>query len=236
MVSEFPGFLSRSLDRKTTESLRAAAVERSATLNDLLIRDLFHAMHTWNRQQGSTSRNRLRIMMPTDMRVAEDCEMPAANLTSYTFLSRDVRHWGSPAELLSSVQAETAQIKRDRLGTKFMSSVSWAARRANLLTFLATRNICLASAVLSNAGDPSRRFTAKFTRQSGRIVAGNLVLEAITGVPPLRPKTRATFSVSQYNRRLTVSLRCDPSCFTMADTDALLNIYVEHLLESAELM
>jgi hypothetical protein len=111
-VSEFPGFLSRSLDREATQSLRAAAIERSATLNDLLIRDLFHAMHTWNRRQGSTSRNRLRIMMPTDMRVAEDCEMPAANLTSYTFLSRDVRHWGSPAELLSSVQAETALISR----------------------------------------------------------------------------------------------------------------------------
>jgi hypothetical protein len=232
-TGEFPGFLSRSLDRETTESLRAAAIERGATLNDLLLRDMFLAMHTWNRRQGSTSRNRLRIMMPTDMRTADDCEMPATNLTSYTFLSRDVRSWGSPAELLSGIQAETALIKRCRLGTKFMSSVSWAARRAKLLPFLAARNICLASVVLSNAGDPSRRFTAKFSRQSGRIVAGSLVLETIAGVPPLRAKTRATFSISQYNRRLTVSLRCDPGCFTMADTDALLNIYAEHLLESA---
>ena len=234
--SEFPGFMSRSLDRETTESLRGVAVEQSVTLNDLLIRDLFFAMHTWNQRQDSIDRNRLRIMMPTDMRAAEDCEMPAANLTSYTFLSRDVRHWGTPTELLTSIQAETAQIKRERLGTKFMSSVSWAARRAKLLRFLAARNVCLASAVLSNAGDPSRRFTAKFTRESGRIVAGNLVLEGITGVPPLRPKTRATFSVAQYNRRLTVSVGCDPSCFSMADTEALLNIYVDHLLESAEQM
>jgi hypothetical protein len=225
--------LSRALDRKTTESLRAAANERGATLNDLLLRDMFLAMHAWNRQQGATSRNRLGIMMPTDMRTADDCEMPAANLTSYTFLSRDARNWGSRGELLSGIQAETELIKRGRMGTKFMSSVSWLTRRVNLLPFLAARNICLASVVLSNAGDPSRRFTAKFIRQSGRIVAGNLILESITGVPPLRPKTRATFSISQYNRRLTVSLRCDPSCFTMADTDALLNIYVEQLLGSA---
>lgn len=233
-TNEFPGFLSRSVDRQTMESLRTAAAECGATLNDLLIRDLFRAMHTWNEQQGATNFNRLRIMMPTDMRVSEDCEMPAANLTSYTFLSRDARTWGSPGEFLSAVQAETALIKQHRLGTKFMSCVSWLARRANLLPFLAARNICLASAVLSNAGDPSRRFTAKFSRRAGRIVAGNLMLDAITGVPPLRAKTRATFSISQYGRNLTVSLRCDPSCFAMADTDTLLNIYVDQLLVSAE--
>jgi hypothetical protein len=53
-ASQFPAFLSRSLDRETTQSLRVAAIARNATLNDLLIRDLFHALHTWNRRQDSS--------------------------------------------------------------------------------------------------------------------------------------------------------------------------------------
>ncbi len=230
---DFPGFLSKSLDRAVAQQLRAVADTHGATLNDLLLRDLFLAMQEWNKQQGAASRKRLGIMMPTDMRESEDCEMPAANLTSYTFLSRKAGRWGSPDELLATIQAETARIKSHRLGTKFMSAVNWLSRRSNLLPYVASRNICLATAVLSNAGDPSRRFTAKFHRDAGRIVCGNLTLESITGVPPLRPKTHATFSISQYTRRLTVSLRCDPSCFAMKDTAALLELYIERLRRSA---
>jgi hypothetical protein len=234
-TDQFPGFVSRALDRNTAERLRTVADAGGATLNDLLLRDMFLAMRDWNRAHGAGGRARLGIMMPTDMRTADDCEMPAANLTSYTFLRRNIDERSGPGELLSNLQAETALIKTHRLGTQFMSNVAWAARRAKLLPFLAARNICLATVVLSNAGDPSRRFTGKFTRHAGRIVAGNLVLEAITGVPPLRPKTRATFSISQYGRKLTVSVRCDPACFSMAQSENLLNTYVDRLLQSARL-
>lgn len=232
-ADDFPGFLSRSLDRAVATDLRSAADARGATLNDLLLRDLFLTMRAWNEQHGSKAHQRLAIMMPTDMRDSQDCEMPAANLTSYTFLSRESRSFDKPDELLATIQAETARIKSDRLGTKFMSAVNWMSRKSKLLPFVASRNVCLATAVLSNAADPSRRFTAKFRRDAGRIVAGNLTLESITGVPPLRPKTRATFSISQYQRRLTVSLRCDPSCFTLEDTAALLNLYMERVRNSA---
>ena len=116
-----------------------------------------------------------------------------------------------------------------------MLMLAWASAQAVMLPFVLSRNVCLATVVLSNAGDPSRRFTAKFPRQSGRIVCGNLVLEAITGVPPLRVKTRAAFSISQYDRRLAVSLRCDPHYFRLEDTATLLDIYVRRLCQSAGL-
>ena len=164
-------------------------------------------------------------MMPTDMRGSDDCEMPAANLTSYTFLARQSHRFGTPDNLLATIQSETSRIKSRRLGTKFMSGVNWLSRKPKLLQFVASRNVCLATAVLSNAADPSRRFTGKFRRDAGRIVAGNLMLEAITGVPPLRPKTRATFSISQYNRRLTVSLAAIPVAFAGRHRRAARNLH-----------
>jgi len=203
-------------------------------LNDLLLRDMFLTMNDWNRQHAPKHCPvRLRIMMPTDMRISRDCEMPAANLTSYTFLTRDINGRVSSDELLSGIQAETQLIKSRRSGTTFMNMVAWASRRRNLLPYLASRNICLATVVLSNAADPSRRFTAKFKREAGRIVCGNLILESISGVPPLRAKTRATFSISQYDRRVTVSLRCDPHSFRPEDTAALLDLYMLRLSQSA---
>jgi hypothetical protein len=229
----FPGFLSASLDREDSKQLRSAADQRGAMLNDLLLRDMFLTLDDWNREQNPGRRpSRLRIMMPTDMRVSQDCEMPAANLTSYTFLTRYPERWTSADDLLASIQAETQMIKSRRSGTKFMNMVAWATRSRRLLPYLMSRNTCLATAVLSNAADPSRRFTAKFYRDHGRIVCGNLVLESISGVPPLRAKTHATFSISQYDRRVTVSLRCDPHSFRPENTAALLELYMCRLRQS----
>lgn len=233
-LSEFPGFLCASLDRAAQQRLRDVAGQFGATLNDLLLRDLFLTLEAWNRRQAC-GRRRLRIMMPTDLRGGEDFEMPAANLTSYTFLTRRARQCASPDKLLEGIRNETSLIKHRRAGTEFADMVLTASRVRWLLPFCLSRDVCLATAVLSNAGDPSRRFTAQFPRQAGRAVCGNLVLEEITGVPPLRRKTRATFSVSQYGRCLSISLRCDPHLFNQTDTAALLDSYIQRLRTSAGL-
>ncbi|MHB1033666.1 MAG: hypothetical protein ACYC35_27040 [Pirellulales bacterium] len=233
---DFPGYLYVSFSRNEHQQLRDVAGRCGVTFNDLLLRDLFLTMEQWNRQQWSWHRwPKLRIMMPTDLRSGDDYEMPAANMTSYTFITRAARMCASPDDLLRSIRNETGLIKHQRSGTTFMDMLLAASNRPGLLRFLLSRNLCLATAILSNLADPSRRFTARFPRQAGRIVCGNLVLDRLTGVPPLRPKTRATFSVSQYDRRLTLGLRCDPHVFRMEDTAALLRLYEQRLRESGQL-
>ncbi len=240
-AEDFPGFLCQSFDRNEHQRLRDAAVRSNVTFNDLLLRDLFLTLERWNRREQSRrhwpwtwrGRSWLRILMPTDLRDGDDFEMPATNLSGCTFLTRNVRDCALPEELLTSIRDETAQIKARGAGGAFMDMVYVASKVRWLLPFALSRNLCLATAVLSNPADPSRRFTAQLPRQSGRVICGNLVLEEITGVPPLRPKMRAAFSISQYDRRLTISLRCDPHTFRMEDTAGLLELYVEQLRKSA---
>jgi len=228
-----PEFLCHSFDRAEHQQLRGAAGRQGVTLNDLLLCHWFLAMAQWNRQQHSRPRRQLlRIMMPTDLRNGDDYEMPAANITSYSFLSRRLGDSGSVEELLRSVSHETLSIKHLRPGFAFANSVALACAVPGLLPFLLGRNLCLATAVLSNTADPSRRFTATMPRVSGRIACGNLVLEEITGVPPLRPNTRASIGISQYDRRLTICLRCDPYYFDRAQTRRLLTLYVDQLRRS----
>lgn len=230
----FPGFVSLSLARDEHQRFRDAAGRAGVTPNDLLLRDLFLALARWNEEADHAGRW-LRVMMPTDLREGEDIEMPCTNLTSYVFLTRRSAACRRPDALLHSIASETARVKRERLGTVFMDTIHGATHLRGLMPFLLRRNLCLATAVLSNAADPSRRFTARFPRRAGRLVCGNLLLEDITGVPPLRCQTRATFSISQYERRLTVSLRCDPYLFRRADTAAVLDRYVGRIRASAGL-
>lgn len=232
--SDFPGLCTLSFDRQSHEHLRDVASSQGGTLNDLLLRDLFLAMRDWNgRRRRGFGPRRLRIAMPTDLRTTQDYAMPAANMTSYAFLTRPEQACDDPAALLRGIRDETALVKHNRSGVLFLRMVGVSLRVPGLLPWVLARRRCLASAVMSNVGDPSRRFTARLPREGGLIVAGNLVLEDITGVPPYRPQTRATFSVFQYARRLTLCLRCDPSCFALDDTRELLELMASKLRLSA---
>ncbi len=229
-LAPFPGIESVHFDPDQYKTLRLATVERGVTVNDLLLGELLLTMRDWNRRHsGHHSRRRLSIMMPIDLRNGEHFEMPAANMTGYTFITRRGDDGDTTDDMLRGIRNETALIKHERRGTRFVDMISAALQVPRLLPLVLSGNYCLATAVLSNVGDPTRRFTARLPRDKGRVVAGNLVMEGIEGVPPLRPKTRATFSVFTYRRGLTISLRCDPYLFRLEDTRELLSTYADRI-------
>lgn len=230
----FPGYCTHSFDRADHQHLRQAAASAGVMLNDLLLRDLFLTLAQWEAaHRGESSRRRLRIMMPADLRHTEDCAMPAANMVGYTFQARTSRDCAAPDELLQSLGAETSRVKHLRTGADFLETLL-AADYMKLMRWTIPTRRALCTAVFSNVADPSRRFTARLPREAGQVRAGNLLLEDITGVPPYRPLTRATISIFQYDRRLTVCLRCDPQSFHIADTRQVLALYADRLAASAQ--
>lgn len=235
-VAPFPGIESIRFTPDEYKQLRLATVERGVTVNDLLLSELLQAMRDWNEQNsGRRSGRRLSIMMPIDLRGSEHFDMPAANMTGYTFITRKPGDCDKPDELLAGIRNETALIKHERRGTRFVDMLAATLSIRGLLPLVLSSNYCLATAVLSNVGDPSRRWTAKLPRDKGRVVAGNLVMEDIDGVPPLRPKSRAAVSAFTYRRGLTISLRCDPYLFRPEDTRELLTRYADRLRGAAGL-
>jgi hypothetical protein len=97
--------------------------------------------------------------------------------------------------------------------------------------FLRARR-CFATAVLSNVGDPTRRFSPQIRRRDGCIVSGNLVLEGIAAIPPLRPLTRAATGILQYNGQLVISTQCDPFWFSLQDSYEFQAQFVERLVRA----
>ena len=228
----YPQIVVTSFDRETYTRLTNAANEKQIGINDWLIASLFKTLHDWNVQSKSPANTTwIRIMMPTDMRDAEDYAMPAANIVSYTFLSRRMHESRCSKSLVDGIRRETDLIKNERRGLLFGDTLGGAMQYRWILPFMASSKRCLATAVLSNAGDPSKRFNAKLPRDKGRIVAGNLVLENIIGVPPLRINTHASISIITYMRKLEICMRCCPRMFGTDDAKRLIDMYAQSIRE-----
>lgn len=221
-----PGVLVRSFSAGEHKCLRNLAVESGVMMNDLLLWQLFRTIGLWNGdQRGGGS---IRILVPSDMRDGDDFLMPAANMTAYTFVTHGQHEWKSES-LLDRIREDTQRIKQGSLQRRYMQSVTAAMSAPRIMSWLLSRKRCLATAILSNAGDPARRFTGRLPRSGGKVQLGDLTLETITGVPPLRRLTHASVSVSSYGRGLFVSMRCDPWLFGDAGTQDFLDLYCDQL-------
>lgn len=215
-----------------TKQLREAARSTGATLNDLLLRDLFLAMQTWSESRGlSRARQLFRIMMPVNLRTVSDDDLPAANVVAMVFLDRHMAIYRNPALLLKSIKLETWFLKTFRFGLAFVRSCALVGSIPGGLEFMTRENRCYATSVLSNMGQV---FTeALLARRNGKLVAGDLVLEAIESAPPVRPLTSIAITPVTYAGQMALVMNYDRQRFSAAEAQSLLNLYVQQLHAAA---
>jgi NRPS condensation-like uncharacterized protein len=219
-----------TLSRDEHKKLRDVAIQQGVTVNDLISAETFKLLYDWNQQYRSSGRSRdFRLVLPTNLRGRGDDLMPAANMTSYTFLVRKPRQCTDRLALVKSIREETSRIKTQALGTEFIEAVTRASRTNWALPLATKLRVSLGTIVLTNVGDPTRRYTARLPRRKGGMIAGNLELDDCYGCPPLRKHTRATIAITTYLRRLTVSLRCDPTFFDEEHTRKMLRMFMNGL-------
>jgi hypothetical protein len=84
----------------------------------------------------------------------------------------------------------------------------------------------MATAVLTNLGDTTRRFRSRFPVRDGYPVIGNVRLEQVVGVPPLRPGTHSGLGICLCAGHMAVSLRPDYRYLGNAAATSLLDAYV----------
>jgi hypothetical protein len=222
------------LSPETYGDLCVRAGEQGATVNDVLMRDMFLAIREWNETRGGRRRGGwLRITMPTSLRGKRDSRMPAANTLGYALVTRHTDACDDPARLLAGVAADTEFIRTWSLGAMFVDMLRVAGRVPGLM-WLGTRlGRRYSTLVLSNLGDPSRRFRARFPRVDGEIVAGDVTVKDMYGAPPIRPGTRAALALFSYADKLAIALHPDPRWFSPEDARQFLSMYRRRLERSA---
>lgn len=223
------GVVSGSLDAAEHKQLRDRAVEHGVTVNDIVIAELFHTMYQWNQSMGQLKRRGFKVLIPSNLRQRGDDEMPCANMTTYNFISRKPRDCQDRVSMVKAIRDATNEIKVKNTGADFLEAVAKGYAYKWLIPFIVSKRTTLSSAVISNVGDPTRRYTARLPRQKGDLICGNLVLEHVGGSPPLRPNTRSGWAITTYRRLLTVSVRMDPFLYDQQEADAILKLYLDGL-------
>ncbi len=226
----YPGIESHTFSPSQLLGLRRLARQTGATLNDLMMAFLFAAIVDWNESTRPVGpRQWLRMNVPTSLRRAADEEMPAANVMSFAFIDRRAGQSADMLSLVDSIRVEMEAIKRLRLSLYFIGQMSILAAIPGAMRMVLRANRCFASAVLTNVGDPTRRFRVRFPRRDNKAVVGNLVLENIIGVPPIRALTRVGVALTSYAGGLTVSLLCDRRWFSRRQAQDFLAVYLKRI-------
>ena len=233
LPEDFPAPRTHEFAKKETANILAAARRLDVTVNDLLARDLFLAVAQW-RQQNSFGHDNdwLRFSVPVNLRTQADERLSMANCMGMVFLDRRLRDLADPRQLLESIHEEMQLNKRWQLGLTFVLSADLLRRLPGALSWVARADKYAATCVFSNLGVVLGK--TPLPRRDGRIVAGNVVLEGVDFVMPLRPDTSVAVCVYTYADRLSVMMHHDPRVLSDDQSRCLLEIYLRQIHNATE--
>lgn len=237
------GLKSQTLDRQKTRALRQAAKAMNSSLNDLLVTTLMMTAGQWNQARSSTKRISafwkqpvFCVLVPASLRGPQDDTLPACNVVSYVFMSRDADLIQDPVRLHQQNRDEMQLVHQAQAGWLFIQALETVNRIPGLMGLIKrrTEKSCMATSVLSHMGNLMNSIGGRLPRKDGKIQMGRLQVEEIRGIPPLRKGTSAVFSTMLMNGCLSVSMRCCPRQFSSAEADQLLNVFFDQLDSTAK--
>jgi NRPS condensation-like uncharacterized protein len=234
-TSEEPAAIqSRTLSKSTYRALRAWSTRQGVSVNDVFLREMILHVREWNRQAGVPLRKRwVRVAVPLSMRTSRHERMPAANVVSYALVTRNEADCSHSDTMLKSIRQQTSDVLFNREGIVCLKLFQVLRRIPGAMSLFLNLKPVLSSIVLANVGDVRRRFSGRFPLQNGRWVAGNVVIENIHGVAPVRPNTRAAMSIGDYAGELSISLRTDRLALTAEASERFLQGYLHRLMQLA---
>ena len=228
-VLECPAREYGQLSAPELAALKVAARRDGATINDSLLMHVFSSIDSWQRTKevfdGKKRNRRVRVLVPVNMRQAQDRLMPAANMIGMAFIDRRGTILDRPGQLLQSIIREMSAVKRHSLGfaLNFATGLSGHIRggvRAVASQCLTWR--CAATVVLSNLGDPLAHCNLPRDK-FGQIMTGGLTLSCLELLPPLRLYTNMAIGIVTYAGRLTMTAHYDHTILSKQDARFLLN-------------
>ena len=230
-ADQFPRFQTFTFSQADTEQIRVTAKRLGVSLNVLLLRDLFLILDHWNRRHSAERCSQtIRVCVPVNVRRSGDHRMSAANVISLSFLDRDANQLADPVRLLANLQAQTEVTQRSRKSLVFIPALKLIGMFPGRLHARMQRTRCQASAALSNLGIVLAH--SPLLGRDRRAVSGSVILESMEPFMPLRHLTHATFAVSHYGRKLSISISHDPRWIDDGHARELLDSYVRQLKAS----
>lgn len=228
---DFPALISHHFDKTTSAALKDK-LQPGVLLNDLLTRDLFLAIRDFRKQQRTGKHNSwLRLMIPTNLRQPAQHRASAANMIGAVFLDRRASGMSDPDAMLREIRNEMDQIKRLELGHLFNLSLIAQGLVPGALKRAARPKRCCVTAVFTNIGRVLTR--CPIPKVDGRLRAGNVVLLTTEAAAPITRNVCASFGVTWYAGRLTISLHYDSRALSSTAAEKMIDTFAKRIENSA---
>jgi hypothetical protein len=230
----FPCPLICELDQVQTRTLLTAAKSLDATVNDLLLRDFFLSVGAWRKQYHiGCDQDWIRFSVAMNLRTPADETMPMANSVSSVFIDRRPTDFADADALLRGIHEEMSLVKRMQLKYTFILSLGVARWIPGGIRREARSNRHPITSWMSNVGPVL--VATPLPRLDGRIVCGDVGLQAVDYVIPLRQQMSAAAVVYTYAGRLQLLLSIDPRLIPIERGQRLLEMYRQQIQNTISL-
>ncbi len=218
------------LPRTFVRQLKESAADKGVSTNDLLMTIVFQQMAAWSADDPASSPNDLfRFVMPVSMRTPDHDAISAANVLSYVFHSYRRRQILQPQALLAAIHRKSQQMINRNEGAAMLHGFALTRWVPGLFRLSQKLQPDYATAVMTNVGEVRRLFDRRFPLKRGRAVAGNVIIQSVDGIAPVRSNTNITVSFGAYGGELIMNLNRNTQLFSDAEAEDLLAQLAERL-------
>jgi hypothetical protein len=202
------GFLFARLSRERTSQILAGIKKRKQTVAAFLLARFFISLaetktFLYTLQNGRThslrAKDILRIGLVCNMRGRGAAEIPACNIISYTFPTRQVTECQDIPEFYERISEEIHFVRDWHIGMIFLNGLAIFRRIPFLLRSLIRSQRCLATAILSSMNRIEKFFSPELPRDAdGRIVIHRATLIEFQASVPCRRGTNLSITTNTY--------------------------------------
>ena len=225
--------LQAALNAGQLARLKQEAEACNTTVNEMILRALFLALHDFRKSYGYYKAGEwLRLIVPVSIRSFSDRRLSASNRASMVQLDRTDRDFNDPKGLLWGLNYELTNIRKWNLEKTFLVLVRCFSVIPGWIGRIAAKDICRATSVLTNLGNPFDRL--KLQRIDGKLQSGNLILDDVKLVVPLRRNTPVGFATLRYAGEQKICLHFDPVEIDCYEAQVLMEKVFQYLTPSTE--
>lgn len=218
----------KTILKENLNQVKLYAKEHASSLNDVLLRDLFVALGSWNKISGAHGFGRkVTIAVPVCMRGEKFQTMPASNFVSMHVLHVPNRLLTEPEALLRHIHKVMKFVKSFEMGHTLVVFAMLAGKIPGLLASFLALPVSKATAVLTNLGIPFHG--SSLLNANGRVAIPGIVMTGVETLPPIRNKTRIAISINSYDGDLRMTMRYDDRIYDESTAQKILNRFFDRV-------
>lgn len=233
LPNTFPAVVYRTVQGGELSELRAAARKKGVSFNDLLMRDLFLALGRFrDKYYPAHAHKNISLSIPMNMRSRTMETRHVSNIVSMVFIDQKVPLDETPDGLLIKIRRTMNRTKFFGFGAVLTSLLKMCQFFPGFLRYGIRKHRVWATCVLSNIGQMLQN--TPLPTHDGKIRLGNVELQKIDEVPPIRPWTAVSMGVATYADKMSLALHYDEQFLTREQAEELFELFMERLQMSRE--